>query len=131
MRKSHSLILCISLIAAFLIGRVDHSSEINPHAFKSDGCSGFPNGNWVECCVRHDLVYWVGGTREERAAADSALQKCVADKGHPFIAGLMHSGVRVVAADSLPVGFRLGLPAVRPSRNGILSRQTQVQSNFT
>jgi len=148
MRKSHSIILCIPLIAIFLIGCADHSDEINKivaeiytknsvkgtipaHAFKPDGCSGFPNGNWVECCVRHDLVYWMGGTRVERTAADSALQKCVADKGHPFIAGLMHSGVRVVAADSLPVGFRLGLPAVRPSRNGILSRQTQVQSNFT
>jgi len=99
--------LCISLIAAFLIGRVDHSSEINPHAFKSDGCSGFPNGNWVECCVRHDLVYWVGGTREERAAADSALQKCVADKGHPVIAKLMYSGVRVGGAWWLSTPFNL------------------------
>ena len=125
MRKSHSLILCISLIAIFFIGCVDHSSEISkiieyiytkesvkgitpPHAFTSDGCSGFPNGDWLECCVRHDLPYWMGGTREERANADLALKRCVSDKGHPVVAAIMHFGVRIGGIWWLPTPFRWG-----------------------
>ncbi len=125
MRKSHSLILCISLIAVFIIGCADHSSEIDKivkeiytadsvkgiiptHAFKSDGCSGFPDGNWVKCCVRHDLAYWMGGTREGRANADLALKRCVSDKDHPVIAAIMHSGVRVGGSWWLPTPFRWG-----------------------
>jgi len=125
MRKAHGLILCISLVAIFLIGCTDHSDEINKivseiyaknsvkeatplHAFKSDGCSGFPNGDWLECCVRHDLRYWMGGTHEERTNADSALKRCVADKGHPVIAKLMHFGIRIGGAWWLPTSFRWG-----------------------
>ena len=48
--------------------------------FTSDGCSVFPDGNleqqslWVNCCIRHDLAYWKGGTYEERLASDQALE---------------------------------------------------------
>ena len=34
-----------------------------------------------------------------------------------------------MAADFLPVGFRLGLPKVRPSRKAVLIHQMQAQSN--
>ena len=124
-RKSKTLILCISLIAVFLVGCANHTNQIDrivseiytadsvkgatpPHAFTSDGCSGFPNGDWLECCVSHDLVYWMGGTREERANADLALKRCVSDKGHPVIAAFMHFGVRIGGVWWLPTSFRWG-----------------------
>jgi hypothetical protein len=74
------------------------SAELAP--FTSDGCSSFPDGTpanqslWLDCCVRHDLAYWRGGTYEERLKADLALEQCVAKAGEPDIAKLMLQGVR-------------------------------------
>lgn len=79
-----------------------------PHDFKSDGCSCFPDSDWVECCVMHDLAYWMGGTSEERKDADRALRKCVADKGYPKTGALMYYGVRVGGVWWLPTSFRWG-----------------------
>lgn len=68
--------------------------------FTSDGCSSFPNGTpanqslWLDCCLRHDIAYWKGGTYEERLDADLALEQCVAKAGEPEIAKLMLQGVR-------------------------------------
>ncbi|WP_216662021.1 hypothetical protein [Niveibacterium sp. COAC-50] len=39
--------------------------------FTTDGCSSFPDGTpwqqtlWLDCCVKHDIAYWIGGTKEE------------------------------------------------------------------
>ena len=33
---------------------------------------------WRECCVAHDRAYYYGGTRDEKQAADEALNQCVA-----------------------------------------------------
>lgn len=79
-----------------------------PNIFKSDGCSCWPDGSWVECCVRHDLVYWMGGTSEERKAADRELTRCVSERGHPAVAQLMYIGVRVGGVWWLPTPFRWG-----------------------
>jgi hypothetical protein len=79
-----------------------------PHKFKSDGCSCWPDGNWVECCVEHDLVYWMGGTSEERKAADRELTRCVSEHGHPAIARLMYFGVRAGGVWWLSTPFRWG-----------------------
>ena len=79
-----------------------------PYEFKSDGCSMFPDGYWFECCVIHDLAYWMGGTSEERLKADEELKKCVAEKGHPKTARLMFLGVRVGGVWWLPTPFRWG-----------------------
>ena len=87
-------------------------ADITP--FTSDGCSAFPDGTldqnelWLECCVQHDLAYWRGGTRDERLAADEALQACVAAVGQPEIAQLMLAGVRVGGTPYLPTKFRWG-----------------------
>jgi hypothetical protein len=73
-------------------------AELAP--FTSDGCSSFPDGTpvnqslWLDCCVRHDLAYWRGGTYEDRLSADLALEQCVAKAGEPEIAKLMLHGVR-------------------------------------
>lgn len=121
----NSLIFCVVFVAVVVSGCAGTSNEVSkmatdlyaksslpdpkpPHEFKSDGCSCFPDGDWVECCVLHDLVYWMGGTREERLNADATLRKCVADKGHPVIAGLMYYGVRAGGVWWLPTPFRWG-----------------------
>lgn len=87
-------------------------SELKP--FTTDGCSAFPNGNirhqslWVNCCIRHDLAYWKGGTYEERLLADQNLEACVAAVGEPDIAAVMLAGVRVGGSPYFPTPYRWG-----------------------
>lgn len=67
--------------------------------FTSDGCSSSPDGIpltkksdvWVDCCIRHDTAYWMGGTREEKKKADEDLSSCIADLGYPKL-GTMYKG---------------------------------------
>ena len=70
--------------------------------FTTDGCSGglsdswnfmtktFPalkekygdKPFWEECCIEHDMAYWLGNTLngyDNRLAADKSLQQCVVD----------------------------------------------------
>ena len=50
---------------------------------------------WKECCLKHDIAYWRGGTEEERASADLAFKSCVAKKtGNAELAELMYQAVR-------------------------------------
>jgi hypothetical protein len=125
MRWLNILIYCMAYVAVALTGCSGTSNEVKkmaadlyakssipepkpPHKFKSNGCSCFPDGDWVECCVVHDLAYWMGGTSEERENADARLRKCVADKGHPITANLMYYGVRMSGVWWLPTPFRWG-----------------------
>ncbi|NDV63480.1 hypothetical protein G0Q06_13525 [Puniceicoccales bacterium CK1056] len=69
--------------------------------FHSDGCSLFPDRSliseedWCDCCFEHDIAYWMGGTKEERLAADIALRECILEKtGNTELAELMYLGVR-------------------------------------
>jgi hypothetical protein len=87
-----------TLSFALLLIATSSTAEIAP--FTSDGCSAFPDGTpqnqslWLNCCVRHDLAYWRGGTYQERLDADVELEHCVAKSGEPEIAALMLRGVR-------------------------------------
>ncbi len=44
-------------------------AEMKLRPFTSDGCSLAPDGTlsdvekWRPCCVAHDKIYWLGGTR--------------------------------------------------------------------
>ena len=61
-------------------------------------CSYFPNGNWLECCVWHDLVCEDSRLQKSssmRLKADKALRTCVSAKGHPAVALIMYIGCRV------------------------------------
>jgi hypothetical protein len=51
--------------------------------FSSDGCTDSPNGNWVHCCVEHDITYWRGGSSSERRLADNRLRQCMNKSGGP------------------------------------------------
>ncbi len=77
------------------------SSDSDLRAFTSDGCSLFPDSSliarddWCSCCFEHDLVYWRGGTYEQREDADLSLKECVLEKsGSEQLASMMHAGVR-------------------------------------
>ncbi len=63
-------------------------------------CTGFPNGNWLECCQAHD--YSVADAECQKSSpmrlkADQELRRCVSAKGHPCIALLMYAAIRVYA----------------------------------
>ncbi|GGX74235.1 FAD-binding oxidoreductase [Saccharospirillum salsuginis] len=94
-----------------LIGSVE-ADTLKP--FTTDGCSAFPDGTprqqslWLDCCIQHDLAYWMGGTYDERLSADRELRACVADIGEPEIAELMLAGVRVGGSPYFPTFYRWG-----------------------
>ncbi len=88
--------------------------------FKSDGCSLFPNGNfmsaskseqnlWCGCCFRHDMSYWQGGSSDQRLAADNEFKKCILETtGSEELASLMFNGVRGGGSSLYPTWYRWG-----------------------
>lgn len=100
------------LIAVFYVCLPAAASELKP--FATDGCSDFPDGTlehktlWLNCCIAHDLAYWLGGTYEQRQLADEELEACVAKVGEPEIALLMLAGVRVGGSPYWPTRYRWG-----------------------
>ena len=88
-----------------------------PLGFKTDGCSMFPDGNYRDCCVAHDVDYYKGG--KGRRASDKRLYRCVKSKKgwqNKFIAPLMYIGVRVGGVSFLPTPFRWGFGRKRMRR---------------
>lgn len=101
------------IIAGFLLLSVNAcAGTLRP--FTTDGCSLFPDGLpnhknlWLECCIEHDKAYWLGGTYDERIAADKTLKNCVQQAKEPGIAELMLKGVRAGGTPYLPLPFRWG-----------------------
>ena len=101
-------ILLIATFASFSAS----ADELKP--FTTDGCSVFPDGTvkqqslWVNCCIRHDLAYWKGGSHNDKLIADQALSSCVASVGEPEIAQIMLAGVRVGGSAYFPTSYRWG-----------------------
>ena len=101
----------ITLVCLFCC-QIALAADLKP--FTTDGCSDFPDGTpsqqslWFDCCVRHDLAYWKGGTKAERLAADLTLQQCVVQEGEAEIADLMLAGVRVGGSPYYPTSYRWG-----------------------
>jgi hypothetical protein len=95
--------------------------------FTTDGCSAFPDGTpqdrgaWVNCCIRHDLAYWKGGTYDERQQADAALEQCVAAAGYRKTGQAMRDGVRVGGSPYWPTPFRWGYGWGYPRGYGALT----------
>jgi hypothetical protein len=82
-----------------------------PPDFVDDGCTWFPDGNYVDCCVIHDKTYYVGGSWKQRWKADGKLFKCVAAKKGVYpklLAPIIWAGVRIGGAPFLPTKFRWG-----------------------
>ena len=95
-------------------------TPIEPSAdFKGDGCTGFPDGDWGDCCFEHDKAYFRGGTAKERRAADKKLYQCIkAKKGlhHAIIAPMMWMGVRVGGVEFLRAPFSWGFGQPKPEK---------------
>lgn len=79
-----------------------------PYAFTTDGCSAWPDGAWVGCCIEHDIAYWCGGPRTARLAADRRLRECVRGKSAPTNGALMYYGVRLGGHPLWPFPWRWG-----------------------
>jgi len=78
------------------------------YSFTTDGCSVWPDGDWVDCCVEHDLAYWCGGDAEARATADEGLRSCIGGLGYPRMAQWVYMGVRIGGHPLLPFPWRWG-----------------------
>ena len=84
--------------------------------FKSDGCSLFIDGTFEnpefleECCLKHDIAHWKGGTEEERESADLAFKECVEKKtGNADLAELMYQAVLVAVHHTILPGIDGGM----------------------
>ncbi len=108
------VIFVFPLLFAMLLFSCGHTKHILK-PFHSDGCSLFPDQNiitqkdWNDCCVEHDIAYWHGGTKAQRATADSLLRVCVLRKaGSKKLADLMYKGVRLGGSPYFPTWYRWG-----------------------
>ena len=72
------------------------------YPFKSDGCSVVKDYDQQECCVRHDWLYWQGGSIKDRAKADEAFFKCVRNTSSGWLAPFRWFGVRIGGLGILP-----------------------------
>ena len=92
-------LLLITILLTF--GIDSQSSEVKLLEFKTDYCTYFPEGTISspnlcrDCCIGHDLWYWIGGTKSEQDQADIDLKTCVTKKSSSFYGNLMYSGVRL------------------------------------
>ena len=110
-RLVYWLLLTVSLI--YLSACTQRENTLSD--FTSDGCSLFLDGSfespelWKECCRKHDMSYWQGGTEEERLAADLKFKSCVEKKtGNPELAQLMYQAVRAGGTPHFPTWYRWG-----------------------
>ena len=93
-----------------------HKSANKLSAFKTDGCSLYPDGvpivepnKWLHCCIAHDISYWAGGSLKAKNLADHELGRCVAEKSS-VNAKMMYSGVHMggLANGVLPWAWGFG-----------------------
>jgi len=93
----------------FLAHKTYDSSTESRSTFTSDGCTLFPDGNWGECRVAHDLTYWNGGSKAQRLNADRILASCIVSHTQSSILGnLVFLGVRLAGTPFLPTYWRWG-----------------------
>lgn len=88
----------MKILLLFLI-TLNLFAKVQP--FVTDGCTMFPDGTrrepklWYNCCLAHDLVYWLGGGKQLQKQADQELRACVIDVSSGFRGNLMYFGVRL------------------------------------
>lgn len=73
----------------------------------TDKCTCWPDGNWGDCCVDHDIDYWCGGTARQRLESDWRLRRCMRQRSYlPGV--LLFFGVRFGGVHWLPTPWRWG-----------------------
>lgn len=111
----------ISALNGFVVGPQSaiYASDLTKpilRSFSSDGCSSSPDGVpltedssvWVDCCIRHDTVYWMGGSREQKNQADEELKSCMAEKGYPNVGKVYKSFVAEFGGPTSSQSYRWG-----------------------
>ena len=92
-------VISILSLLFFLVSSVVVANDIIP--FHSDGCSAYPDGTisqpkkWVQCCIVHDMSYWMGGVAEKKKEADELLKNCVAEETSELHGEFMRIGVTI------------------------------------
>lgn len=94
--------------AAVCLARRGAIELVPEKPFRTDGCSAFPDGNWQQCCITHDMDYWCGGDSSARSVSDKTLKSCVANAGHPMIGSAMWLGTRTGGLRAVPMPWRWG-----------------------
>ena len=77
------------------------------YIFTTDGCSRWFDESWVSCCVVHDIMYWCGGSDEDRKEADNIIMDC-ANKKASLMGDIIYPGVRLGGLPWLPTPWRWG-----------------------
>ena len=95
--------------------------------FVSDGCTFAPSFGFDHCCIEHDRAYWLGGTSEERKAADLAFRDCIHSAGHPILAGIYYWAVRIGGTPLLPTPWRWGFGSAWPDGTREIQKATMTQ----
>ena len=127
------------LLLGFICLSACKNDEVKLADFTSDGCSLFVDGTfenpdlWKECCLKHDIAYWQGGTKEERETADFAFRECVQKKtGNAELAELMYQAVRTGGEPYYPTWYRWGYgwPIGRGYKSLSKSEMLQVETKL-
>lgn len=79
---------------------------VPPHPFKTDGCSMWPDSDWVECCITHDIDYWCGGSPDDRLRADRVFRECLRGDHGAAVARIAYLGVRAGGGPCQPFPWR-------------------------
>ena len=105
----------VLLMIGVIVSGCTENDSMELADFTSDGCSLFIDGTfenpelWKECCLKHDIAYWQGGTKEQREQADLAFKNCVEKKtGDSTLAYLMYEAVRAGGEPHFPTWYRWG-----------------------
>jgi hypothetical protein len=65
--------------------------------FSTDGCSLSPNSvinvDITECCVKHDVAYWLGGTEKQKIESDDKIQRCISEKAGTVAGKVYRAGI--------------------------------------
>jgi hypothetical protein len=88
--------------------RSETSSDLPPNGFSTDGCSMWPDGDYRECCIEHDMQYWCGGPTQRRGPADEQLRECVAARSNKIHAFVVYTGTRLGGGRLMPFSWRWG-----------------------
>ncbi len=136
MKKNLLLLLLLGCFSVNIFAQNNGKSKfvVNFANFKSDGCSMFPDGDYRNCCVAHDVAYFAGGSWTTRWQADKNLYKCVAaTKGfqHKIIAPVMWLGVRIGGVHFLPTPFRWGFGRKKIKANALSPVVSKTQNQST
>src|SRR4051812_44811546 len=103
MRLLHMVVLGL-LIASSASATTPPPAQNEIVPFTTDGCSVFPDGDWLNCCIYHDYAHWKGGTFQEKVKADVELARCALMSGQGWFQRIIHAPI----AGMLLIGGSIG-----------------------